>query len=112
MSSRIPTTQRIVASCTAEITAALDVIQASLGDIDTALAGDVISTLYSKANPGKLWVDLGGEVDWEDILSREGVHQGCSFRSFLSSLGLQPVLREAAAGMLICVASLLPFVTM
>ena len=58
-----------------------------------------LSQLYSKANPGKLWVDLGGEVDWEDILSREGVHQGCSFGSFLSSLGLQPVLREVAAGM-------------
>ena len=55
-----------------------------------------LSQLYSKVNPGQLWVDLGGEVDWEDILSREGVHQGCSFGSFLSGLGLQPVLEEVA----------------
>ena len=59
-----------------------------------------LSQLYSKTSPGRLWVDLGGEQDWDDILSREGVHQGCSFGSFLSSLGLQPVLETVARDML------------
>ena len=36
---------------------------------------------------------------WEDILSREGVHQGCTFGSFLACLGLQPILEEVASGM-------------
>ena len=54
--------------------------------------------LYSKADPAKLWADLG-EREWDDILSREGVHQGCSFGSFLAALGLQPVLEEVARHM-------------
>ena len=58
-----------------------------------------LSTLYSKASPAKLWADLGGQV-WDDILSREGVHQGCTFGTFLACLGLQPVLREVASDMI------------
>ena len=58
----------------------------------------LLSVLYSKADPAKLWADLG-EREWDDILSREGVHQGCSFGSFLAALGLQPVLEEVARHM-------------
>ena len=57
-----------------------------------------LSTLYSKASPAKLWADLGVQV-WDDILSREGVHQGCTFGTFLACLGLQPILQEVASGM-------------
>ena len=58
----------------------------------------LLSQLYSKESPGRLWADLGGD-DWDDILSKEGVHQGCSFGSFLASLGLQPVLQKVASKM-------------
>ena len=54
--------------------------------------------LYSKADPAKLWADLG-EQEWADILSHEGMHQGCTFGSFLVALGLQPVLQEVAQSM-------------
>ena len=57
-----------------------------------------LSMLYSKASPAKLWADLGVQM-WDDILSQEGVHQGCTFGSFLACLGLQPILEEVAADM-------------
>ena len=50
MSYLVPTTQRTVTSCMAEITAALDVIRTSLGDIDLTLSGDVISTVMGPAH--------------------------------------------------------------
>ena len=58
-----------------------------------------LSMIYSKVSPAKLWADLGGEGDWDDILSREGVHQGCTFGSLLASLALHPILEEVAASM-------------
>ena len=48
--------------------------------------------------PARLWADLG-EREWDDILSLEGVHQGCSFGSFLASLALQPILVRVAQSM-------------
>ena len=69
-----------------------------LASPDFADLHPLLSMLYSKADPAKLWADLG-EQDWDDILSREGVHQGCPFGSFLAALGLQPILQEVASHM-------------
>ena len=52
----VPTTQRTVTSCMAEVSAALDVIRTSLGDIDITLSGNVVSTL--RALPGNKGVFL------------------------------------------------------
>ena len=41
-----------------------------------------------------------GEREWNDILQLEGVHQGCSFGSFLASLALQPILVGVAQSMI------------
>ena len=57
-----------------------------------------LSQIYHKTDPAKLWVDLG-EREWQDILSKEGVQQGCSFGSFLAALGLQPILEDVARSM-------------
>ena len=57
-----------------------------------------LSQIYSKDVPARLWADLG-EREWDDILSLEGVHQGCSFGSFLASLALQPILVRVAQSM-------------
>ena len=70
--------------------------------IDSPFAKDLypmVSMLYSKDSPGLLWADLGGEAQWADIPSLEGVHRGCPFGSFLACIGLQPVLNEVAATM-------------
>ena len=57
-----------------------------------------LAALYAKRTKGRLWVDLG-EGEWEDILAQIGVQQGCVFGSFLSALGLQPILDDVASNM-------------
>ena len=54
MSYLVPTTQRTVTSCMAEVSAALDAIRTSLGDIDITLSGNVVSTEGWKT---KMWSD-------------------------------------------------------
>ena len=57
--------------------------------------------LYNKDpdSMAKLWVCLGGEEDFEDIISTEGSHQGCPFGGLVACAALQPVLTEVASGM-------------
>ena len=50
MSYLVPTTQRTVTSCMAEVSAALDAIRTSLGDIDITLSGNVVSTVMGPAH--------------------------------------------------------------
>ena len=56
-----------------------------------------LAMLCDAAIPARLWADLGGGREWEDIPSRLGVQQGCTFGSFLAALALQPVLEKVAA---------------
>jgi len=58
--------------------------------------------IYSKGDPAQLCADLGGGQEWDDVLSREGVQQGCSFGSFLAALALQPILEAVARTMPEC----------